>query len=112
YAYVLASTDGGRSWTRLSLPGGTDENPNGNGYGHGLTGATAGWVERSLDLSTYAGQELMLRFEVVTDDAVSLAGVALDDIRLDAVGFRDDASADAGWQAEGWTRLDPALPQR
>jgi hypothetical protein len=112
YAYVLASTDGGRSWTRLSIPGGTDENPNGNGYGRGLTGASPGWVERSLDLSAFAGQEVELRFEVVTDDAVSMAGVALDDLRLDAVGFRDDATADAGWQAEGWTRLDPTLPQR
>jgi hypothetical protein len=112
YAYILASTDEGRTWTRLAPPGITDANPNGNGYGQGLTGASPGWVTHRLDLKPYAGQEVLLRFEVVTDDAVSLAGMALDDIQVTGTDFQDSADADVGWNAEGWVRVDPQLPQR
>jgi immune inhibitor A len=112
YAYFLASTDEGRTWQRLPFPGATDANPNGNNYGRGLTGTSGGWQDGALDLSAYTGQRVLVRFEVVTDDAVSESGVALDDLRLDAVGFTDDAEAEAGWQAEGWVRVDPTLPQR
>lgn len=112
YAYVLASTDEGQTWRRLSPPGTTDDNPNGNGYGDGLTGASPGWIEHRLDLTPFAGQEVLLRFEVVTDDAVSLAGMALDDIQVAEAGFHDSADTELGWDAEGWVRLDPRLPQR
>ena len=112
YAYLQASTDEGATWQRLDLPGATDANPNGNNYGRGITGSSDGWEEVAVSLAPFVGQPLWLRFEVVTDDAVSLSGLALDDIRLDAAGLADDAEADAGWQAEGWVRLDPDLPQR
>lgn len=112
YAYVLASGDGGATWTRLPTSRTTDANPNGNNFGSGLTGTSIGWVDEAADLTPFTGQAVTLRFEVVTDDAVNLSGLAIDDVRLDAVGFHDTADADAGWQAEGWLRLDPTLPQR
>lgn len=112
YAYVLASIDGGGTWTRLATSRTTDDNPNGNNFGAGLTGTSIGWVDESVDLAPFAGQSVTVRFEVVTDDAVNLSGLAIDDVRLDAVGFHDTADADAGWHAEGWLRLDPTLPQR
>lgn len=112
YAYFLASTDGGETWERVASSRTTDGNPNGNNFGGGLTGSSGSWVGETLDLTPYAGRPVTLRFEVVTDDAVNQSGVAIDDIRLDAAGFSDDAEADAGWQAEGWLRVDPELPQR
>jgi len=112
YAYFLASADGGATWQRLATSRTTDVNPNGNNFGGGLTGSSGTWVGETLDLAAFAGRRVLVRFEVVTDDAVSLSGLALDDIRLDAVGFRDDAETDAGWVAEGWVRLDPRLPTR
>ncbi len=112
YAYFLVSTDGGETWERIATPRTTDANPNGNNFGAGITGSSGTWVGETLDLTPYAGGPVMLRFEVVTDDAVNQSGLAIDDIRLDAVGFADDAEADAGWQAEGWLRVDPDLPQR
>ncbi len=112
YAYLQASADEGATWQRLDLPGATDANPNGNNYGRGITGGSDGWEEVAVSLAAYVGQPLWLRFEVVTDDAVSLSGLALDDIRLEAAGLADDAETDAGWQAEGWVRLNPDLPQR
>jgi hypothetical protein len=112
YAYFLVSADGGASWQRLPTSRTTDVDPNGNNFGSGLTGYSLGWVDEQLDLSPFAGQRVLVRFEVVTDDAVSLTGVAVDDLRLEAAGFHDDASTDAGWLAEGWRRLPPVLPQR
>jgi len=112
YAYVQVSADGGDTWTRLATPRTTDTNPNGNNFGQGLTGASGGWVDEAIDLSPYAGGPVLVRFEVVTDDAVHLSGLALDDLVLEAVGFADDAEHDAGWKAEGWVRVDPLLPQR
>ena len=114
YAYFLASTDGGQSWARLATDRTTEDNPNGNSYGAALTGE-GGWVDEAVDLSAYDGQEVLVRFEVLTDDAVSLEGLAVDDMHLDSVGFRDDAesaASDALWQAEGFRRVPPVLPQR
>jgi hypothetical protein len=114
YAYFLVSTDGGDTWQSLATEHTTDDNPNGNNLGNGLTGSSNRWIDETLDLTPYAGNdEVLVRFEVITDDAVSLAGLALDDLALDAIGWTDDAETDDGeWAAEGWVRIDPRLPQR
>lgn len=116
YAYVEISEDGGQTW--LALPGQhtTDEDPLDNAYGPGYTGAGGGdpqqWVEETIDLSPYAGKKVQIRFEYVTDEACSQAGIFLDDIAVPELGFSDDAeSADVGWQAEGFVRIQNRLPQ-
>ncbi len=76
YAYVMVSSDGGATWTPLSTPRTTAEDPYNNAYGSGYTGQSGGWVQESLDLSAYAGQQIMVRFEYITDDAVNQAGHA------------------------------------
>ncbi|GIT58344.1 MAG: hypothetical protein Ct9H300mP19_02920 [Dehalococcoidia bacterium] len=45
-------------------------------YGPGLTGNSMGWVQDSVDISSYAGQEILIRFEYITDDAIFLKASA------------------------------------
>ncbi len=40
YGYVMASTDGGVTWTPLDTADTTEENPNGNSFGPALTGCS------------------------------------------------------------------------
>ena len=112
YAYVEISEDGGDTWHILETPYSATDNPSGNAYGPGYTGASEGWLEESIDLTPYAGQEVLLRFEYVTDDAVNRPGFTVDDISIPEIGFFDDVeSGDNGWQAEGFVRIDNVLPQ-
>ncbi len=74
-----ASTDGGETWQILEGRTTTDDNPVGNAYGVGWTGASGEgvgpqWIGRGSDLTPYAGQEILLRFEMATDDAVNEPG--------------------------------------
>jgi immune inhibitor A len=65
-----------------------------------------------VDLTPYAGQEILLRFEYVTDQLLTYGGLALDNIAIPEIGFVDDASRpDLGWTAEGFTRATAYLPQ-
>ncbi|HXV98232.1 MAG TPA: hypothetical protein VEC93_07405, partial [Anaerolineae bacterium] len=69
YGYVEISTDNGKTWTILQTPHSATTNPSGNAYGPGYTGLSGGgptWLEESLDISAYAGQEVLIRFEYVT----------------------------------------------
>lgn len=112
YAYFTVSTDGGATWTPLATGRTTSEDPHGNAYGPGYTGQSGGWVQESVDLTPYAGQEILLRFEYITDDAVTQPGLILDDISIPEIGFSDDVeNGDNGWVSEGWLRMDNILPQ-
>jgi hypothetical protein len=118
YAYVAVSTDGGEKWQLLPGRHTTDENPVGNAFGVGWTGISGGgdapvWVEEEVDLTPFAGQEVLLRFEYVTDDAVNEAGFLLDDISIEEIGFHDDGeNGPSGWESEGWLLTDNKLEQR
>jgi hypothetical protein len=115
YVYVLASMDNGDNWTFLSTPSGTDTNPLGSNYGFGYTGLSGGgpqWILESVDLSEYAGQELLVRFEYVTDAAVNGEGLLVDDIAIEELGyFEDFEQGDGGWLADGFARVQNVLPQ-
>lgn len=112
YGYVMVSTDGGATWTPLDTARTTSENPHDNAYGPGYTGTSAGWVTESVDLTPYAGQQIHLRFEYITDAAVTQPGMLIDDVSIPEIGyFADFERDDGGWQAEGWLRMDNALPQ-
>lgn len=116
YAYVMASSDGGSSWQILRGRQTSDENPLGLAYGPAYTGKSGGdspaWVEESIDLSPFAGQKILLRFEYITDEAVNLDGWAIDDIAIPELAFFDDAEEDRAWQVQGFQRLREPLPQR
>jgi bacillopeptidase F (M6 metalloprotease family) len=110
---VEISTNGGTSWTILQTPHSATTNPSGNAYGPGYTGQSEGWLEESLDLTPYTGQEVLIRFEYVTDDAVNRPGWTIDDLGIPEIGFSDDVETELNdWQAEGFIRMDNVLPQR
>jgi hypothetical protein len=112
YLYLVASVDNGATWQILVTPSGTAEDPSGNSYGWGYNGTTNGWIEERVDLSQFAGQKVLLRFEYVTDAAVNGEGFMLDDVRIDAVNYFTDFEADdGGWQAAGFARVQNLLPQ-
>jgi hypothetical protein len=117
YAYVAVSTDEGQSWDLLETSQTTFDNPQGNSFGAAITGNSGGgeepvWIQDTADLSLYSGQSILLRFEVVTDEAVHYQGFAIDDIAIAELEFLDDAENDAaGWQAAGFVRHANILPQ-
>ncbi|HEV8669827.1 MAG TPA: hypothetical protein VGS01_03725 [Candidatus Limnocylindria bacterium] len=116
YAYLAVSTDGGAHWTTLAAPATTKDDPNGNNLGNGYTDMSGGgrspaWIQQEVDLSPYAGKEIQLRFEYVTDGALSLHGLAVDDIAIPGV-LNDDAESDNGWTADGFIRSTNVVAQR
>ncbi|MGH2599424.1 MAG: hypothetical protein ACRDJ9_08565, partial [Dehalococcoidia bacterium] len=117
YAYVAASRDGGRTWQMLAGQQTTDRDPLRIAYGPGYSGRSGGgeaaaWVEETIDLSQYAGEQILLRFEYVTDEATTADGLAIDDLSIPEIGWRDDAESDGGWQSGGFLRITEPLPQR
>jgi immune inhibitor A len=117
YGYVEVSTDGGDTWQVLSGRYTTEEDPLKLAYGPGYTGTSGGseepaWVEESIDLTPFAGQRVLLRFEYVTDSGLNLSGWAIDDIAVPELGWVDDAESDRGWEAQGFHRLEGPPPQR
>jgi immune inhibitor A len=116
YVYLEASIDG-VNWHILTTPSGTSNDPQGNSYGWGYTGASGGgsspvWVHESVDLSQFAGKILSLRFEYVTDSNVTGEGFLLDDLSIPELGYYTDFETDnGGWQLQGWARIENVLPQ-
>ncbi|MBL8055844.1 MAG: immune inhibitor A, partial [Anaerolineales bacterium] len=107
------SLDGGQTWKILQAPGTTDDNPNGANFGWGYTGQSGRWQAAAVDLSAYAGQVVQVRFEYVTDAMLNQPGWLIDDVRVPELGYTADFEADAGgWEADGFARLENALPQR
>lgn len=116
YGYVAVSTDEGAHWTTLATQATTKDDPNGQNLGNGMTGNSGGgakpdWVRQDADLSAYAGKRIQLRFEYVTDPALSLHGLALDDIEITGV-LKDDAETDSGWTAKGFVRSTNLVAQK
>ena len=111
YAYVEVSADGGKTWDILEGGLAAPENPLGLSFGPGYTGQSAGWQQDSADLTPYAGMEVILRFEYVTDDAVNDDGICIDDISIPETGYFDDAESEGLWDALGFIRTDNRVPQ-
>ena len=116
YLYVTASVDG-QHWEILNTPSGTASDPIGNNYGWGYTGKSGNgprpiWIQERVDLSQYAGRSVQIRFEYVTDSAVTGEGFLLDDVAVPEIGYSTDFENDTGgWEAAGWVHLQNAIPQ-
>ncbi|MBK8902883.1 MAG: immune inhibitor A [Anaerolineaceae bacterium] len=115
YAYVSASTDGGHTWEIL-LPAqytSGEFGPAYNGRSADEEGAVDGWLKQSINLSSYAGQIIQVRFEVLTDGGISERGFALDDIAIPELGYELDVEGSTdGWQANGFVQIGWQIPQK
>jgi immune inhibitor A len=112
YGYVMVSDDDGATWDILPAQHTTSDDPQHVAYGVGYSGASAGWVDESLPLDAYAGKEILVRFEMITDDGVTRPGIGLDDVSIPEIGYSTDFEADdGGWQPEGWLWTDNRLPE-
>ena len=118
FAYVAVSVDDGQTWQPLEAGGMQGLQPEDDPSDSALaprfyTGRSGTWDSESVDLSAFAGQEILLRFEYVTDPILTFAGFALDDIAINEIGFFDGGETlDEGWIAEGFTRVTSRLPQQ
>lgn len=113
WAYLVVSSDDGLTWDIIRTPRTSNANPFGTNYDYGYTGGTGSWVQEQVDLSAYAGQEILIRFEYVTDDATLGNGMLIDDVAIPEIGFFDDfESPSEVWNSEGWVRSNNRLPQR
>lgn len=107
FAYVAVSPDG-EKWTVLE--------PNHGGWGeygrafNGRSGdaASTGWVRERISLDQYAGQQIWIRFEVLTDAAITGQGFAVSGVRVPEVA----ETAVGPWQAAGFVAVDTPLPQQ
>lgn len=111
YLFLEVSEDG-EHWQIITTPSGTGEDPSGNSYGWGYNGATHNWIQEDVDLSQYAGKKVRVRFEYVTDAAVTGEGFLLDDVSVEAINYQSDFETDAGgWEADGFSRVENIIPQ-
>lgn len=125
YGYVRVSTDGGNTWEFVTTTdcGGRATDPNGNNRATtesgGITGNSGGWQDCTLDLTTYAGGPVLIRFEYDSDQAVTEPGWAVDDVTLTdgdktiwATTKFETAKQSRPWKFGGdgllkWTRIKP-----
>ena len=74
YAYVAVSNDG-QHWTNLESSITTNDNPNGNNRGNGITGASGGWIQAQFDMTAYSEQVLYVAFLYNTDASIQYEGI-------------------------------------
>ena len=111
FGYVQVSTDLGVTWDILVATGSSPRNPVGNSFGPGYTGKSDGWIDEEVDLTPYVGQEVLLRFQYVSDEAFNGIGICFDDIVVPELGFDDNAQDDDSWDAKGFLRIDNQISQ-
>ncbi|MDA0264755.1 MAG: immune inhibitor A [Chloroflexi bacterium] len=108
YAYVEVSVDGGHTWRIFETSATSQENPIGSGFGPGYTGHSGGWVEESIDLTAYAGRDILVRLQYITDDAINGSGACFRGLTIEAAGITGE---DTGWNASGFEFTDNVVRQ-
>ena len=120
YGYLMVSADDGATWAVIAAPGTTADDPHATAYGPGYTGSSGsdqfgpvGWRREQVDLSAYAGQQILVRFEMITDEATNQPGMVIDDVSLPELGYSENfEKGPGGWDARGWVYIDNVLTQR
>lgn len=91
YAQVAASTDG-QNWIPLcgkyTHPGSINQDLDQPIY----DGTQDGWVDEEINLNDYTGQQLYLRFTLVSDQGVTGNGIFIDNLTVDAINIEEPNS--------------------
>ena len=117
FGYVLVSTDGGVTWepqTAENMAGeSTRDDPGELALADRFySGRAREWIEESIDLSPYAGQVILVRFQYITDAIFTAPGMVIDNIAIPEIEFFDDVEGgENGWVAEGFLRVTAYMPQ-
>jgi immune inhibitor A len=112
YVYLSASSDGGKTWEILPGRHTTPDRATGNNYGVGWTGSSgSNWVDEEVDLTAFAGSDILLRFEYVTDQSFNGQGFAFKDVTIPQLGLNEPSAVEGPWTAEGWVRVDAPVPE-
>lgn len=81
YAYVVLSTDGGRSFVSLPGTSTTMTDPNSRNADNGITGTSSGVFQpMSFSLAAWEGQTVRLGFRYNTDEGVANPGIYVDEV--------------------------------
>ena len=107
YAYVLVSLDEGKTWEIVETDYTSPSNPVGHSFGPGYTGESGEWLTENLDLGKYSGQQILLRFQYITDDAINGSGLCIKDFAGNGA-----ENWQEGWQPEGFVLVDNPTPQQ
>jgi len=137
YAYLRVSIDDGATWDLLRAPTSSAYDPLGYALGPAYTGSSGcaptedgdcqpRWLSERLALDPYCGQKVHLRWDYVTDEAVTGAGMFVGETTL--IGMTPDhvlltetinpasdsvpaANARMAWETNGFVRTTPDVPQ-
>ncbi len=112
FLYVSYSEDDGMTWKNFITRLGSDQNHSGFNLGWGYTGNSNGVQHEIIDLSSFAGKKISIRFDYITDQALVADGALIDNIRVEAINFYDDAESNqSNWKSSGFLRLYNQVPQ-
>jgi len=71
------------------------------------------WLPQMVDLSAYAGQQVLVRFAYISVGETQDRGFAVDNIAIPEIGFSDDAEQGVpGWLLNGWQQMNNQVQQR
>ncbi|MCG9580846.1 immune inhibitor A [Vibrio tubiashii] len=87
----------------------TNEDPNSTGLVPAIAGDSKGWVDAEFDLTQWAGQQVNLGFDYVTDGGLAMEGLHVDNIALDVDGTissLDNAESQSTFALNGYRLND------
>ncbi|MDF2520331.1 MAG: peptidase, partial [Clostridia bacterium] len=98
FGVVQVSADGGTTWTSLSNAN-TRSDIVDEGYPAikaavpGFTGTNGQWTAEAFDLSAYAGKEILVNFNYMTDWGSNEEGWFIDNIAIPEIGYANDCTS-------------------
>jgi bacillopeptidase F (M6 metalloprotease family) len=87
YAYVMVSTNGGKTYHAIANANTTD-----GPLGPAFNGDADGWAAQTFDLSAYAGKTVVLAFRYISDGGVNEGGWYIDDVNVGGTLINDGTS--------------------
>ena len=116
YTYLQVSADGGTTWDNVETSLSTTDDPNQANAGFGITNCSGtgtgavdcdpAWTDLTADLTAYAGDSVMLRFETVNDPGTHGLGFSVDSISLGGTLVTDVEDGAEDWTLDGYRVMD------